>query len=177
MKVSLHPIQHRGRYPLRHPAATLLLCVTAGCAATGATESRAARQAPEPAMQLGNFSVSLATVDLAASRSFYEALGFRMIGGDPAQHWVILRSGHATIGLFQGMFERNILTFNPGWDADGHPLAEFDDVRDIQRALASRGIPLTATADASSTGPAHIMLVDPDGNPILIDQHVPKPPK
>lgn len=128
-------------------------------------------------MQLGNFSVSLATRDLAASRSFYEALGFRMIGGDPTRNWVILQSGRATIGLFQGMFERNILTFNPGWDADGQPLEGFDDVRDIQRVLAGRGIPLTATADASSTGPAHIMLVDPDGNPILIDQHLPRPQK
>lgn len=128
-------------------------------------------------MRLGNFSVSLAVKDLAASRAFYEKLGFRAIAGDPAKHWLILQNGASTIGLFQGAIEKNSLTFNPGWDSTGQPLAEFDDVRDIQRALKRAGLALTVEADESTSGPAHLMLVDPDGNPILIDQHVPRPPK
>ena len=126
-------------------------------------------------MRLGNFSVSLAVKDLAASRAFYEKLGFRAVTGDPAQNWLILQNDSSTIGLFQGMFEKNILTFNPGWDRACNTLPDFDDVRDIQRTLESRGIELSASADASTTGPASVMLVDPDGNPILIDQHVAKP--
>jgi catechol 2,3-dioxygenase-like lactoylglutathione lyase family enzyme len=126
-------------------------------------------------MHLGNFSVSLAVKDLAASRAFYEKLGFRIIGGDQAQNWLIMQNETSTIGLFQGMFDKNLLTFNPGWDRNAHPLADFDDVREIQRTLQARGLPLTSAADESSTGPASLMLIDPDGNPILIDQHVPKP--
>jgi catechol 2,3-dioxygenase-like lactoylglutathione lyase family enzyme len=126
-------------------------------------------------MRLGNFSVSLAVKDLAASRAFYEKLGFRVMGGNPDQNWLILQNETSTIGLFQGMFDKNILTFNPGWDRNAQPLADFDDVRELQRTLQARGLTLTSAADESSTGPASLMLIDPDGNPILIDQHVPKP--
>lgn len=126
-------------------------------------------------MRLGNFSVSLAVKDLAASRAFYEKLGFRAIGGDPAQSWLILQNETATIGLFQGMFDKNILTFNPGWDRSTNTLPDFDDVREIQRALKSHGVALASEADESTSGPASLMLLDPDGNPILVDQHVPAP--
>ena len=121
---------------------------------------------------LGAFSVSLAVKDLAASRAFYEQLDFRVVGGDATQNWLILRNGTVTIGLFQGMFERSILTFNPGWDAQAQAVEEFTDVRDHQRRLKAKGLDLTSEADENGTGPASVMLVDPDGNPILIDQHV-----
>lgn len=123
-------------------------------------------------MQLGAFSISLAVKDLGASRHFYEALGFSVFGGDPAQHWLIMKDGGHVIGLFQGMFEKNMLTFNPGWDSDAKPLARFTDVRELQKLLKSRGITLSSAADESSTGPASFMVTDPDGNPILFDQHV-----
>jgi catechol 2,3-dioxygenase-like lactoylglutathione lyase family enzyme len=129
-------------------------------------------------MQLGNFSVSLAVKDIAASRAFYEKLGFKQIAGDQAQNWLILQNSTSTIGLFHGpQYTRNMLTFNPGWDRTGSTLPDFDDVRDIQRTLKGRGLVPTAAADESSTGPASMVLTDPDGNPILIDQHVPKPRK
>ena len=128
-------------------------------------------------MRLGNFSVSLAVKDLGASRAFYEKLGFRAIGGDPAMDWLILQNETSTIGLFQGMFDRNLLTFNPGWDRTSSTLPDFDDVRDIQRTLRGRGLALASEADESTSGPASLMLLDPDGNPILIDQHVPSPRK
>lgn len=121
---------------------------------------------------LGAFSVSLAVKNLQASRAFYEKLDFDVVGGDAAQNWLILRNGSITIGLFQGMFDRNILTFNPGWNETAQPAGEFTDVREHQRRLKSRGIELMSAADEHSTGPASIMFVDPDGNPILIDQHV-----
>lgn len=127
-------------------------------------------------LRLGNFSVSLAVKDLAASRAFYEKLGFRGVGGD-GRGYLIMQNESSTIGLFQGMFEKNILTYNPGWDRTCATLPDFDDVRDIQRALQQRGIVLALTADESTTGPASITMVDPDGNTILIDQHVPKPAK
>jgi catechol 2,3-dioxygenase-like lactoylglutathione lyase family enzyme len=122
-------------------------------------------------MKLGAFSISLAVKDIAASRAFYEKLGFNIFGGDQAQRWLILKNGDTLIGLFEGMFENNLLTFNPGWDSNAQPLPDFDDVRAIQRHLQSQGIALTTTADESSSGPAHLTLVDPDGNQILIDQH------
>lgn len=128
-------------------------------------------------MDLGNFSVSLAVKDLAASRAFYEKLGFRATFGDPAQNWLILQNETSTIGLFQGMFERNVLTFNPGWDRNGQALEDFDDVRELQKRLVEHGIVPATQADASSTGPASFLVVDPDGNPILVDQHVPRPRK
>lgn len=128
-------------------------------------------------MRLGNFSVSLAVKDIAVSRAFYETLGFRSIFGDQQHNWLILQNETATIGLFQGMFDKNVLTFNPGWDRSGNALAEFDDVRDIQRALRGAGLTPAPEADEATTGPASLMVIDPDGNPILIDQHVPKPGK
>jgi catechol 2,3-dioxygenase-like lactoylglutathione lyase family enzyme len=123
-------------------------------------------------MQLGAFSISLAVKDIAASRAFYEKFGFTVTGGDQAQNWLILKNGPTVIGLFQGMFARNMLTFNPGWDQNANRVDGFTDVRELQRQLLKNGIPLTTTADESTTGPAHITAVDPDGNPILIDQHV-----
>ncbi|WP_240607817.1 VOC family protein [Pararhodobacter oceanensis] len=126
----------------------------------------------ERAMDLGAFSLSLAVKDLAASQAFYEALGFDAMGGDPAQGWLIMKGPTAVIGLFQGMFERNMLTFNPGWDGNAQTLAEFTDVRAIQSALQGAGLELTQTTDPEGSGPAHISLLDPDGNPVLIDQHV-----
>ena len=128
-------------------------------------------------MRLGNFSVSLAVKDLGASRAFYEKLGFRAIGGDPAKNWLILQNEASTIGLFQGMFDKNTLTFNPGWDRSSNTLPDFDDVRDIQRVLKSRGLAPAPAADESTSGPAFLMLLDPDGNPVLVDQHVPSPRK
>jgi catechol 2,3-dioxygenase-like lactoylglutathione lyase family enzyme len=123
-------------------------------------------------MQLGNFSLSLAVKDLDASRTFYEKLGFTNFGGDPARHWLILKNGDLVIGLFQGMFERNIMTFNPGWDGNARTLREFTDVRELQRQLRMRGVKFRSEADESTTGPASFLIVDPDGNPILFDQHV-----
>ena len=123
-------------------------------------------------MKLGAFSVSLAVKDIAASRAFYEKLGFTEIMGDPSQNWLILRNGETTLGLFQGMFEQNILTFNPGWDSKNQPLDEFQDVRTIQKRLKESGLELTTEADESTTGPASLTLVDPDGNTVLLDQHV-----
>lgn len=127
-------------------------------------------------MKLGAFSVSLAVKDLAASRAFYEKLGFEQVMGDPAQNWLILRNGETTIGLFQGMFDRNMLTFNPGWTSKAEAIQEdFADVREIQQGLKADGVPLTLEADESTSGPGSVMLTDPDGNPILIDQHVDSP--
>ncbi len=123
-------------------------------------------------MDLGAFSISLAVKDLAASRTFYENLGFEVTGGQAEQSWLILQNGDSTIGLFQGMFESNVLTFNPGWDARARRLEDFTDVREIQRRLKDNGLALIAEADESTTGPASLMLVDPDGNQVLIDQHV-----
>ncbi len=122
-------------------------------------------------MELGAFSISLAVKDLEASREFYEKLGFRAIGGDVEQNWLILRNGDHVVGLFHGMFDRNMLTFNPGWGQTGGELESFTDIREIQRQLKQAGIALDSEADESGKGPASVMLSDPDGNPILIDQH------
>ncbi|MEL7536081.1 MAG: VOC family protein [Pseudomonadota bacterium] len=122
-------------------------------------------------MQLGAFSVSLAVKDIKASRDFYTKLGFEPAGGDIEQNWLILRNGDHVIGLFQGMFERNLLTFNPGWDQQCANLDAFTDVRELQRSLKEAGVALASEADESTAGPASFMLTDPDGNPILIDQH------
>jgi lactoylglutathione lyase len=126
----------------------------------------------EQGMQLGTFSVSLAVKDLAASQAFYEKFGFTAFAGDPAQNWVILKNGDHVIGLFQGMFEKNILTFNPGWDSNAQPLASFTDIRELQRQLKAKGVEFASEADETTTGPASFIAVDPDGNPILLDQHV-----
>ncbi len=123
--------------------------------------------------QLGNFSISLNVSDIGASKSFYENLGFAVIGGEESQGWLIMNNGDANIGLFQGMFEKNTLTFNPGWDRTGKSLDNFTDVRDIQSALQKAGIKIEKEAE-DGTGPASFMIIDPDGNPILVDQHVEK---
>jgi len=123
-------------------------------------------------MELGAFSTSLAVKDIQASKDFYEKFGFKVFAGDASQHWLILKNGAQAIGLFQGMFPKNILTFNPGWDSNASKLKTFTDVRELQRQLKARGVQLTTEADETSTGPASFTTVDPDGNPILVDQHV-----
>ena len=140
-----------------------------------ATISASGQGPKDKQMRLGNFSVSLAVQNIDASRAFYEKLGFQVFAGDQTQNWLVLQNETATIGLFQGMFEKNILTFNPGWDRSANPLEDFDDVRDIQRRLISLGLTLETSADEATTGPASLVVIDPDGNPILIDQFVPKP--
>jgi catechol 2,3-dioxygenase-like lactoylglutathione lyase family enzyme len=153
---------------------SLVLCSVAACVAANGAALVTGQQTGATKVRLGNFSVSLAVKDLKASREFYEKLGFGVIGGN-GRNWAILQNETATIGLFQGMFEKNSLTFNPGWDRNSATLPEFDDVRAIQRILKSRGLKLQTEADESSAGPASFVLVDPDGNPILVDQHVSKP--
>ncbi len=123
-------------------------------------------------MELGKFSVSLAVKDIILSKSFYEKLGFSQIGGNLDMKYLIMQNGTNTIGLFEGMFDANILTFNPGWDDFGNPLDEFDDIREIQKNLKTNGLDLQKQADESTSGPASAVLIDPDGNQILIDQHV-----
>ena len=123
-------------------------------------------------MELGVFSISLAVKDIEASRVFYEKFGFKVFGGDASQNWLILKNGDHVIGLFQGMFEKNALTFNPGWDSNASKLDTFDDVRELQRQLKAQGVQLMSEADETTTGPASFVAVDPDGNPILVDQHV-----
>ena len=123
-------------------------------------------------MELGAFSISLTVKDIKASKAFYEKLGFNVFGGDISQNWLILKNGDHVIGLFQGMFEANILTFNPGWDSNAQNLDTFTDVRELQRQLKAQGVELMSEADENTTGPACFMVMDPDGNPILVDQHV-----
>ncbi len=122
-------------------------------------------------MQLGAFSISLSVKDLAASQAFYTKLGFEQAGGNAEQNWLILRNGETVIGLFQGMFEGNLLTFNPGWDQQAKDLPEFTDVRALQATLGEQGITPVQAADPATEGPARMILVDPDGNQILVDQH------
>ena len=153
---------------------SLVLCVLAACVAVNIAALVTGQQTGAKKVRLGNFSVSLAVKDLNASREFYEKLGFRVIGGN-GRNWAILQNETATLGLFQGMFEKNSLTFNPGWDRNSKTLPDFDDVRAIQQTLKSRGLKLQTEADESSTGPASFVLADPDGNPVLVDQHVSKP--
>lgn len=154
----------------RGAAIALVAPIGCGCASM----STAPRE--PTAMSLGNFSVSLSVKDLAASRAFYEKLGFTSVGGD-GKGWVIMQSPDATIGLFQGMFQGNILTFNPGWDRNSKALPMFMDVRDIQGDLRAKGFKLVTAADEKSSGPASFMVTDPDGNMILVDQHVDRPKK
>ena len=123
-------------------------------------------------MELGAFSVSLAVKDLLASKAFYEKLGFAVLGGEESQGWLIMKNGAHVIGLFQGMFEKNTLTFNPGWSQDAQALDEFTDVRELQRRLKAAGVPFVTEADETTSGPASFVVTDPDGNPILVDQHV-----
>ena len=123
-------------------------------------------------MELGNFSVSLAVKDIEASKLFYQKLGFSVFMGDQSQNWLIMKNGNHAIGLFQGMFDKNILTFNPGWNSEAQPLKEFTDVRELQRQLKASGVNMLTEVDETSTGPAGFMIRDPDGNTILVDQHV-----
>ena len=123
-------------------------------------------------MELGAFSLSLAVRDLETSKSFYQKLGFSVFAGDATRNWLIMKSGEHAIGLFQGMFEKNILTFNPGWDKNGNGLDSFTDIRDLQRELRAQEVTFETEADESTAGPASFMLIDPDGNPVLFDQHV-----
>lgn len=125
----------------------------------------------EVPMKLGAFSVSLAVKDIEASRQFYEKFGFTKFAGDQSQNWLILKNGDCIVGIFQGMFDKNMLTFNPGWDSSAQNLPEFTDVRELQRQLKAQGVELATEADESTTGPASFIAVDPDGNPILVDQH------
>jgi len=123
-------------------------------------------------VELGTFSISLSVKDIEASKLFYEKLGFTVFGGDQSQNWLIMKNGDHAIGLFQDMFEKNILTFNPGWNSDAQQLDNFTDVRELQRQLKDRGVEMISQADENSTGPASFMIVDPDENTILVDQHV-----
>jgi lactoylglutathione lyase len=125
----------------------------------------------EPAMNLGNFSLSLAVKDIKASRAFYEALGFTAFHDQMAQGWLIMKNGETVVGLYQGMFEKNMLTFNPGWDNKAQNVDPFTDVREIQRRLKAQGITPVTEVDESSAGIGHFIVVDPDGNPVLVDQH------
>ena len=162
---------------MRRTIVGLLAFMLGGTVATQTTNPASSQTSGERQMQLGNFSVSLSVKDSGASRAFYEKLGFRVFGGDQAQNWLILQNETSTIGLFQGMFDKNILTFNPGWGRNGGTVPAFDDVRVIQRTLKSRGLALATEADEATSGPASLTLLDPDGNPVLIDQHVPSPGK
>ncbi len=156
----------------------LILIALAGCLIVGiqaTTTPQGEKTAKDQPMSLGNFSVSLTVKDIKASKAFYEKLDFKQVSGKLEQNWVVLQNGSTKIGLFQGMFEKNSLTFNPGWDSDKKTLKEFQDVRELQRILKERGLKLDTFADESSDGPAFFSLLDPDGNPILVDQHVPKP--
>lgn len=130
------------------------------------------RKAGVANMELGAFSISLAVKDIYASQAFYEKFGFKVFGGDIAHNWLILKNGDTIIGLFQGMFDKNILTFNPGWDQNAQALASFTDVRALQRQLKAQGVTFASEADEGTTGPASFVAIDPDGNPVLVDQHV-----
>lgn len=123
-------------------------------------------------MDIGAFTMSLTVQDLASSRAFYEKLGFTIVGGDASQNWLVMKNGDHKIGLFQGMFEKNMLTFIPGWDSNGQPLDTFTDVRELQRQLKAKGVEFVSEADDTTTGPASFIVLDPDGNPILFDQYI-----
>jgi len=153
-----------------------LICspLSACCSSQSQTKAADMNTTKASSPTLGNFSISLAVKDLAASREFYENLGFKSVGGD-GNGYLIMQNDTATIGLFQGMFEKNILTFNPGWDRNTNTLTHFEDVRQIQRTLIARGLKPTTLADESTTTPASLTITDPDGNMILLDQHVPSP--
>ena len=144
--------------------------------AIAATVLAASTQATEKkTMDLGNFSVSLTVKDIRAAKAFYEKLDFKEVGGNLKQNWIVLQNRNARIGLFQGMFDKNLMTFNPGWTKDKETLTEFEDVRELQRTFKARGLPLKTEADETTEGPAHFTVTDPDGNTLLFDQHVPSP--
>lgn len=141
----------------------------------GASGGASAQASETKTMDLGNFSISLSVKDIRASKAFYEKLDFKVVAGKLEQNWIVLQNGNARIGLFQGMFDKNIMTFNPGWSKDKETLKDFQDVREIQRTLKTRGIAMTTAADEATTGPAHFLIADPDGNTLMFDQHVPSP--
>jgi len=152
---------------------TLACCLVVGTQTTAPVKSEKATK--DESMHLGNFSISLNVKDIKASKAFYEKLDFKQVSGKLEQNWVVLQNGTTKIGLFQGMFEKNSLTFNPGWDSDKNTLKEFQDVRELQHIVKERGLKPQVEADEATDGPAYFTLADPDGNPILVDQHVPKP--
>ncbi len=153
----------------------LAVGAVATIAVLAASTIRSIPAAENEPLQLGNFSVSLAVKDLKASMAFYQKLDFKQVGGKPEQNWVVLQNGTARIGLFQGMFDKNILTFNPGWTKDKETLTDFQDVRELQRVLKARGLTMAPEADVKTQGPAFFEVTDPDGNTLLFDQHVPSP--
>ena len=157
-------------------ALTLTLAAAfASIAIVGVTTAQTTQSQEKKPLELGNFSVSLAVKDIKASKAFYENLGFKEVAGKLEQRWIVLQNGNARIGLFQGMFEKNIMTFNPGWTTDKQTLPDFQDVRELQHILKQRGIKFTTEADESTKGPASFLIADPDGNTLLFDQHVPSP--
>ena len=141
----------------------------------GASGAASAQVSETKTMDLGNFSISLNVKDIKASKAFYEKLDFKMVAGKLEQNWIVLQNGNARIGLFQGMFDKNIMTFNPGWTKDKETMKDFQDVREIQRTLKTRGLKMAPEANETTEGPAHFMVTDPDGNTLLFDQHVPSP--
>ena len=164
-------------------AALSIILFVAGVYVGGSLEGAAASQPPvKGAMTtqpttLGAFSVGLAVKNIEASRAFYEKLDFKVVMGDAAQNWLILRNGNVTIGLFRGVWERNVLTFNPGWDDQARAVEPFTDIREHQRRFKASGLALKSQADDKGTGPANFVLIDPDGNPIVVDQHVSSKPR
>lgn len=158
---------------------TLTALTLTGALATsaiaGALTNQAIQAKEKKTMELGNFSVSLTVKDIKASKAFYEKLDFKEVGGKLEENWIVLQNGNARIGLFQGMFDKNIMTFNPGWTKDKETLKDFQDVRELQRTLKARGITMAPEADETTEGPAYFMVTDPDGNTLLFDQHVPRP--
>lgn len=153
--------------------ASLILLTATACVSVASKDTPPTKpQDMNHRTSIGAFSVSLTVKDLAASRAFYEKLGFEVTGGNQEQNWLVLRNADATVGLFQGMFENNIMTFNPGWNRQAQPINEFEDVRVLQQQFKAAGLQLQTEADESTTGPASFVLLDPDGNTILVDQHV-----
>jgi predicted lactoylglutathione lyase len=153
----------------------LLVGALVSIGTVGTSTAQSTHVAETKTLEFGNFSVSLAVKDIKASMAFYEALDFKQVGGKLEQNWVVLQNGNARIGLFQGMFDKNILTFNPGWNKDKETLTDFQDVRELQRALKARGLKPAPEADETTQGPAYFEITDPDGNTLLVDQHVPTP--
>ena len=141
----------------------------------GASGAAFAQVGETKTMDLGNFSASLNVKDIKASKVFYEKLDFKVVAGKLEQNWIVLQNGNARIGLFQGMFDKDNMTFNPGWTKDKETMKDFQDVRELQRTLKVRGMTMTTLADETTTGPAHFTVADPDGNTLLFDQHVPSP--
>jgi predicted lactoylglutathione lyase len=155
--------------------ARTLAGILAVVAIVGLTTTPSAETREKKAMELGNFSVSLTVKDIKASKAFYEKLDFKEVSGKLEQNWIVLQNGNARIGLFQGMFEKNIMTFNPGWTKDKETMTDFQDVRELQHTFKARGLTMAPEADETTTGPAYFMVTDPDGNTLLFDQHVPSP--